>query len=494
MKKIIAILLAMLMIFALAGCGGKNKREIVQLTLSTEDSEAILAAAGITLPDVESAEGANSVVKWFSWYDGFHNYADDEIVNTGFWTFRQKYGGEVEWIETTWDDYMETIAQLILSGEAPDFTVAEGGVFPGHTLQGLYAPVDDYIDYDDPLWAGISEFVYRYTSLNGKVYSMCYDIEFGTVCAYNRRVVSEWGFDDPADLYYNDEWTWDVFYDMCMEFSDPDEDRYALDGWSYGSGLMTSSGAEVVYYDLEQSKFVANIDDPRLERAANLLYDLSKNLTIFPWWQNNWNLRNGVEGGGIKEGLCLFHMRGPYVFTGPVDEMSNIWGDITEGELMFVPVPRDPEGDGKYYMSCTPKGYALVKGGQNHAGAALLASCDRFKVIDPTVVSINRRRLEETYLWTDEMLAMWDICYDIAAHSDATIFSYDYGSKLTKYVSAFQDNAHNSTALSWAQLKENNAEALVYYTEKLNEEIAELAATEEAEAAAAGLCGCLCHS
>ena len=45
-KRILAILLAALMIFALAGCG-KEKRQIIKLTLSTEDSEAILAAAGI---------------------------------------------------------------------------------------------------------------------------------------------------------------------------------------------------------------------------------------------------------------------------------------------------------------------------------------------------------------------------------------------------------------------------------------------------------------
>ncbi|MBQ8395979.1 MAG: hypothetical protein IJX54_03160 [Oscillospiraceae bacterium] len=52
MKKFLSLIIALLMVFALVGCGS-NKREIVKLTLSTEDSEAILAAAGITLPDAE---------------------------------------------------------------------------------------------------------------------------------------------------------------------------------------------------------------------------------------------------------------------------------------------------------------------------------------------------------------------------------------------------------------------------------------------------------
>ena len=66
MKRFFALSMAVLMIFALVGCG-KNKREIVKLTLSTEDSEAILAAAGIKLPDAETAAGANSTVDFLCW-------------------------------------------------------------------------------------------------------------------------------------------------------------------------------------------------------------------------------------------------------------------------------------------------------------------------------------------------------------------------------------------------------------------------------------------
>ena len=78
------------MITALVGCG-KQKRQIIELTLSTEDSEAILRAAGIMLPDVADTPAAGSTVKWLWDSDPFHNYAEDEIVNTGYFTFREKY-------------------------------------------------------------------------------------------------------------------------------------------------------------------------------------------------------------------------------------------------------------------------------------------------------------------------------------------------------------------------------------------------------------------
>lgn len=106
MKKIIAILLVLVLIVSLVGCG-KKKRQIIQLTLSTEDSEAILKAAGIALPAVEDAKGANTTVKWLAWYDEFHNYSEDEIVQTGFWTFQQKYNCDIEWIECDYFERME---------------------------------------------------------------------------------------------------------------------------------------------------------------------------------------------------------------------------------------------------------------------------------------------------------------------------------------------------------------------------------------------------
>ena len=59
MKKLFALCLIVIMLFAFVGCG-KEKRQIIKLTLSTEDSEAILAAAGIMLPDAESAKGAGT--------------------------------------------------------------------------------------------------------------------------------------------------------------------------------------------------------------------------------------------------------------------------------------------------------------------------------------------------------------------------------------------------------------------------------------------------
>lgn len=471
-KRFAALALAVVLIFTLVGCG-KKKREIVKLTLSTEDSEAILAAAGIMLPDVETAAGANSVVNFYSWEDGFHNYSDDEIVNTGFWTFSEKYGCDVEWIECTWDQRFDGLANLILSSNAPDFYPAYNETFPNKALSRMFQPVDTYVDYAEPIWQGVGEYVSKYFSINGRPYIICTDQSTGPICAYNRRVMDEWGFDDPAELFYNDEWTWDVFYNMCVDFSDKDEDRYALDGFSFSSSLMHSTGASVVEYDPELEMFVSNLDDPRLERSATLLYDLAKNECVYPWWANGWSLRNGTEGGGMKEGQLLFYIRYDYAFTGPVAEIEAVWGDMAAGEVMFCPLPRDPNGDGNYYLESTPKGYCLVKGASNPEGVALLAMCDRFKVLDPTVISIDRRQKEEIYLWNEDMLTMWDTCYELASAYDHTIVYYEggLGKGLTDTVTSCVGFGQWQNPESWAQIKEANLEKINFYLDELNAQI-----------------------
>ena len=471
MKKLFALCLIVIMLFAFVGCG-KEKRQIIKLTLSTEDSEAILAAAGIMLPDAETAAGAGTTVKYFSWYDSFHNYGEDEVINTGYWTFSEKYGSEVEWIECEWGKRFDDLANLVLASKSPDFYPGESNTFPISPIKGIFQPVDDYIDYDDPLWSGMKEFVYDYFSIKGRPYIIATDNAFGNICIYNRRVMEEWGFDDPAELYANDEWTWDVFEETCYEFSDPDENRYALDGWYYSPAFMRCTGETIVVYNTETQRYEANVDNPSLERAATLLYDLSKNQTVYPWWSNNWSLRNGVDGGGMKEGELLYYVGGTWLITGPVADISNVWGDVSQGEVMFVPLPRDPQGDGTYYMEANPAGYCIVKGAQNPEGVALLASCDRFKVIDPTVVRIDRRQLEEVYLWSDEMLEMWDTCYELSISGKA-IISYNEGldSKLSSVVSAYENNGHIQDSQTWAQLRETNDERLDYYIDELNQMI-----------------------
>lgn len=163
------------------------------------------------------------------------------------------------------------------------------------------------------------------------------------------------------------------------------------------------------------------------------------------------------------------------LFTGPVETISAVFGDVTENELMFVPLPRDPNGDGYYYTESSASGYCIVKGATNPEGVALLASCDRFKVLDPTVINIDRRQKEEIYLWTDEMLNMWDECYRLSTTGNV-IVTYDagIGDQLSSVIGDMEGCYFGSVEpQTWAQLKEANNEKVKYYIDELNKQIDE---------------------
>lgn len=468
MKKILSISLALLLIISLVGCSKGNKREPIRLTLSTEDSVAILAAAGITLPDAETAAGAKSVVQYFGWGDPFQNYSDDEIVNTGYWTFQEKYESKIEFVETTYFNASDDLAQLILAATPPD-TMTGGWSFPMGAIKGTIQPVDQWIDFDNPLWSPMKELADKF-SIGGRHYQICIQTAPSNVVVYNRRVMDEWGFDDPATLYYNDEWTWKKFYDMCLDFSDPDDDRFALDGYAYEGMFVESSGQQYLMND-ENGRYYSNLDAPEIERGQDYLYNLIKNDCSYS--RGGWGLR-GDFGAGMREGLCLFYIIGESFITAPVEEMNAIWGDMSENEVMFAPLPRDESGDGIYYMPSSfidIKGsLVIIKDAPNPEGAALLASCLRFKTIDPTVMAIDERQLKDVYLWNDDMIEMSKECKKLA---DAN-FIMGSANNIPSSLQSVCDRLGRSIVRggsnpsTWAQLKEANREAFEYSIEELN--------------------------
>lgn len=471
MKRIIAISLAVIMIVALVGCGSK-KRQPITLTLSTEDSAAILAAAGITLPDAADTAAAGTNIIYFSNADIMNNYSENEIINTGFWTFREKYGCTIEYWETDYFERYNDLANLIMAGTSPDFFpagVSSEATFPMYCVKGTFVPVDAYIDYTDPMWAEMSEPADAF-ALGNKHFAFITDVTFRNVCPFNRRVIDEWGFDDPVELYLNDEWTWDVFMDMCMEFSDPDANRFALDGYAYNGALVQeASGAKFVNKD-ENGHYISNLDDPILEQANNLIYELVKNDCVYHEGNSYWAGRNNhTEGAGTKEGDCLFYITVFGNIQGPVEDISAVWGDVTEGELMFVPLPRNQNGDGEYYLASVPAGYMLVQGGKNPEGVALYAACERFKIIDPTVDRIDRQQLKDKYLWTQEMLDMYDECRKIILKNTYMYYNGNFIDNLNTAYNHFRDDiARGGATTTWAQLKEQYNESFEYYLEEQN--------------------------
>ncbi len=467
MKRFLAIALTLLMIVALVGCGN-NKRKPIILTLSSEDSAAILNAAGIRLPEKEETAAAGTSIIYLGAKDLMNNYSEDQIVNTGFWTFREKYGCSVIFMETTYQERFDKLATSIVGGDPPDFFqagVSSEATFPMYCINGSFQPVDKYVDYTEPLWAAMADAAEAF-ALGERHFAFVTDINFRNIVPYNRRVIEEYGYDDPADLYWNDEWTWDKFYEMCMDFSDEDLDKFALEGDAYNGALVQeSTGRKIIRKD-EEGNYYAVVDDPYIEAANELLYNLKKNGCVYHKGTDYWAGRTSPKeaGTGVKEGLTLFYICLYDNIVNTVAEMEALWGDMHNHEFMFAPLPRYDNGDGEYYLSSIPEGFMLVENARNPEGVALYAACDRFKRMDSVVMNIDKKQLKEKYLWTDEMLDMYDECRRIILKNSGMYLNGNLTDNVNNAYNAFRDKvARDTGATSWAQVKEEYKDQLDYY-------------------------------
>lgn len=373
-----------------------------------------------------------------------------------------------------WEERFTKLATLVLSDDTPDAYPGDNETFPFYAVgKKMFAPVDDYVDFDDPLWRDVKQFTDDYFSIGGKHYMLISDIGLDYVCGYNRRVINDYGYEDPAELFRNDEWTSDKWLEMCIDFTDPDDERYAVDGWYYDLALMYMSGTPIVSYNVESGKFESNIDNPGLERAANVLYEMKRNDCIYPVWENGWKLRGGeeIQGVGVKDGLTLFFVVGLWGITGTVEDVGTRWGDMTEGEVMFVPMPRDAQGS-EYYVTAKPDGFCIINGAENPEGVALLASCCRFKSLNPTVMDVDRMQLVNKYLWNQDMLDMYDTVKEMVKGPNSLVdYGDGLGDDLKSAVAHFNNLGRNASATTWAQVKESYGDVLEYEVEEFNKTI-----------------------
>lgn len=418
MKKIIAGITAVSMLAALTACGGGSETEdetLVETTtttaatvevntepLSEEDQNTVNDVTAL-LPDVELE---NKTIKWFSFYDPFHATTSGNTKALSLELFESKYNGEIEYVPTTWNNRFTDLSTQILGGEGVDF-VAGGDLdaFPKGVTNGMFQPVDDYINYDDELWSNVKS-LNDYFLLNGNHYIMATQATAGPVVIYNKQTIEENGFTDPAELLEEGNWNWDTFQQMLLDYVDVDAGCYGLDGWFNEQPLMLTSGVPSV--ELRDGKLVHNFYDPDLERAMDFMYNLNQNGLVLD--KNLFNWQTHIEY--IGEGKELFYICGLYTLEGAPDIWTATYGDADD--VMFVPMPKDPDAD-EYYLPAGLEAYMLCKGAQNPEGVALFMDCILAANQDERTREIAINKYRNDYGWTDEMLDMRDKINEMTA-------------------------------------------------------------------------------
>lgn len=456
MKKVsifVAAFLLTAMSCTLFSCGNKNSDvKYKELDSSTRDTINDIASNDELL----TGELENKTIKWMATWD-INPDATGKNVPTELAVFQERYGGKIEFHKVAWENRYEKLAEAINSGEGIDFfSACDKDAFPKGAVRSMFVPIDDYINFDSPLWKDVRDINDK-VMWNGNHYMAIIQVT-GDSCGviYNKKTIQEAGLDDPAMLFEKNEWTWDSFENMLKSFVDSNQQRYGIDGWWFEFGLMNTTGVPAI--GLENGKLVNNLSNESMERVQNWLYDLyTTGCIAIGVGDYGWNEKPAYIG----EGKTLFYPCGLYeLYMEP-----NIWKETFGEEAFFVPMPKDPEAD-EYYVPVGMDSYVFVKGGQNPEGVAKYLDCKRYTLLNKEVREISDKQMVSDYGWTDEMVEMKNNMQELAEANPFIDFSIGVSADCGEIL---DDNLRNSArGTPWNETYETIYATVDTYIEEIN--------------------------
>lgn len=465
LKKALALAVALTASLSAAACGssgsGSSESTVSEVEkVDVEDTDAV----------DKIPEGAETELRWMGTYD--LNPAAGQDTSVEMTLFNNK-GGTVVWDQVIDSEKFDKLAAALMSQKnVPDLFKYEWMAFPCQVVKDMYQPVDSVVDFDSDLWKDTKSAADQFM-LNGKHYVAPINFTVGTLMMYDYAIIENEGLDDPYELYLNGEWNWDAWTEMMDTFvsnASGDETRYGVNGW-FQTQVVQQTGKTMVTYDKESNTFLSNIDDPDIERAENMLYDIGKkNLVLTDWTGNAKN--------ALKDGTTLFYCMGTWAMTG-----NN--GPTTDNDWRVVPVPSDPNTDEKY-MTSDMLAYMWVKGSTKNEAVKTWYECCRIANTDPEYQENGKQKfLNANPAWTEEM---YQVFLDCSSTEYNQVFDYGYGisgtlsddnsnedgscvtRKLYEFTNKTDDSGHQYT---WAELRESYAPTVNSELDAINASIQE---------------------
>ncbi|MGN1304558.1 MAG: ABC transporter substrate-binding protein [Oscillospiraceae bacterium] len=477
-KKILAGIMALSMTAALTACGdkgtegGNTAEETTTVTTTTAKTVAIneeglkdgeQETLDAVMEQLQDVEMENKTVKWLAHYD-LNPSTSGASKSVGLEMFEQKYGGKLEWIPTTWGTRYDDLSTQVLGGGGVDiFPGDDTANFPKGIINGMFQPVDDYIDINSTVWQHVSQGMELF-KFGGKHFELVTAITPEAIVIYDKSTIEAQGFDDPWELYEKGEWNWDSFKSMLFEFVDPDSSQYGLDGYWNEKALLMSAGVPMVGLSADGG-VQSNVTDPTVEKAMNFQYELNQNGCKFPKDQFSWNEQPQMLG----EGAELFYIVGPYC----VQAAPETWSVGVEPEnLGVVPVP-SPAGSDPY-QGAKINGFALCKGAANPQGAALFAECNILGSVDERAIAISDRKAADDYKWSQEIIDKMKEIEELSRKYPVVEYATGCSSDIASITTDGGDQMGMRAAFDgtdWATMRETIADTLKMLVDEVDQNL-----------------------
>ncbi len=346
---------------------------------------------------------------------------------------------------------LEVLTTRIQADDSPDLIDKVENTYPFLMSKNTYEDLTPYMDMSAPQWAPLQEYVDRY-EYNGKhyFYPWNYDVspEF---LFYNRGLFEEYNIPDPATQWENNEWTWDTFLEACHQFREKSGSERTLG--VYGAYLtdnfIASTGSMVISTD-ESGKFVNNLKDPNVERAALWLESNLRRPGLA--MANYYDEYINIDKNPLANGLAAFQAMGGWIFT-------EYCRDFADSDIFMVPFPRDPEAD-KYYYRASSFGYLVPKGAKNIQGACCFINCCRLSNTNEELIQTTKESLMRGKKYTEEEYEFLQQFKDIERFDMILDESYCFSTDTTDMLKIMLINIamdQSDKQQSWAQLVEANS-------------------------------------
>ena len=385
--RLICLMMSIVMVFCLAGCGGKETKSIdgdtenfeiesngetgsdVESDDTQEDASSNddggssnTSSGGTTVAPVANADTLTwkqlvtqipsnlrgTTIKIYNW-NPIKEYPGAEKVIKDFET---QTGIKVDWTTGGYDDYDSKIAAMVNAGNSPDLIrMYSPDIHRMYLCQDVKTATG--FDFKGDIWD--SRVTNEYT-VKGKVYAVNLKNTYFNqpkVIMYRKSIIDKMKLEDPYALWKSGNWTWSKFIDMCKQYKELNPTGYP---WmSYNAvDLMNFMGQDFI--TLENGKYVNKINDTEIYKSLQQMCN----------YVSTEVLSSAVrQTSYFEQGNVLF-----MTFNSIANRRTNAYFIELKGDddLFCVPVPTVP-GEGDVQLFQELEAYGIPKGAKNASAA-----------------------------------------------------------------------------------------------------------------------------
>ncbi|MCR4887893.1 MAG: ABC transporter substrate-binding protein [Ruminococcus sp.] len=402
-KYIAGLSAALLMLSCGVSCSEKAEKPVEEIPEVTEETTEAKRDIDIN----------GQTIVWLADYDLNPSAGAERSVALSL--FEEVYGAKVKFVPVDSSGKYDKLVSMVNSGEDVDMFPYEPEAFPSGMLNSLYEPLDPYFDImetDGELWNGMTSVIDSF-AYNGQHFVVPYALKDVQILTYSRQLVKDNGLDDPYELYKAGKWDWAAFTAMMDKFvaSAPEgTTRNGIKG-SFGQALRQSTGSTAVKYD--GTKFENNLNDPMIEKAENLMKDLSARRIYVP----------GYDISYPSDNSTLFFAMGSWTLGA-----SNAKNQ--DKDIMAVPFPNET-ADNNFYVTCGVDAKMLVRNSTKGEAVAAYLKCERIAQTQPQYRSeAKNKAMQGREFVSEEQYNALRNYMDTASVKPVFDFGYGMGGKM----------------------------------------------------------------